>query len=110
MINMQGQDWSTTVLRGNAAVTKTVPQQVSSEVRATRAVENVEVARIRYLSIDSVKAIQKYRMTNSLTQVQLDHSCNFPKATVNAIEARRLTPTPQQLSALKRRVPGITLD
>ena len=107
---MDGQDWSPTVVRGKADASKPVVKQFSSEVRAARAVEKVEVARIRYLSIDSVKALQEYRMTNKLTQVQLDQSCNFPKATVNAIEARRLTPTPQQLSALKRRVPGITLE
>ena len=111
MLDMNGQVWTPTVIKKSVVAAPTTTKHLeTATVRATRLLESTEVARVKYLSIDSVKILQDYRRVNGLTQAQLDQACSFPKATINAIEGRRLPPTPNQLNALKRKMHGLVLD
>ena len=111
MLNMDGQDWNPTVIKGVSKIQgDTKKTLITATTRANRIIESMEVARVKYLSIDSVKILQDYRRVNGLTQIQLDQACAFPKATINAIEGRRLPPTPNQMNVLKRKMHGLVLD
>jgi|LauGreDrversion4_1035100.scaffolds.fasta_scaffold36015_4 DNA-binding XRE family transcriptional regulator len=79
----------------------------SSIVKEQRKLDTSDIVLPKYLSLESVQKIQEYRRLTSKTQVQLDQALAFPAKTMNGIESRRLVPTPQQLSKLKRLIPGL---
>jgi DNA-binding XRE family transcriptional regulator len=109
---MDGQDWTPVVVRSSTKVSKGQGKgiEVSAAVKAQRKLESSDITVPKYLSIESVQKIQEYRRLTSKTQVQLDQALAFPAKTMNGLESRRLTPSSQQLSKLRRLVPGLNLD
>jgi ribosome-binding protein aMBF1 (putative translation factor) len=108
---MDGQDWTPVILRSSTKTSqgqRTGPE-VSAAVKAQRKLDTPDIVVPKFLTIESVQKIQEYRRLTSKTQVQLDQALAFPAKTMNGLESRRLTPSSQQLSKLKRLIPGLTL-
>jgi hypothetical protein len=101
------QDWVPVTLHGRggggAAAARPVLQRSAAAAAIHRA-ENDEKPRIRYLSTESIAAIQEWRRTATKTQRELDQMCSFPPGTVGDLEGRRRAPTPKQLNELSRTV------
>jgi hypothetical protein len=110
--NNQNQDWSPVIIQGSRSSIQQRPvTQRSAGAAAMHRIENDQAVRKRYLSPESVSALQEYRRTNSKTQVDIDRMCSFPAGTAGAIEGRRTAPTQSQLSALSRTMKAtLTLD
>jgi hypothetical protein len=113
MSHNEHQDWNTVVIRGGEArgsaarAAATRPARSAAAAAAIRA-ENDEKPRVRYLSVESVAAIQEYRRTHAKTQRELDQLCSFAAGTVNGFESRKAAPSSHHLSTLSR-VIGATL-
>ena len=102
---MNFQDWNTITIqgRGSTAASSSRPNtQRSAAAAAMHRVENDEKPRVRYLSTDSVAAIQEWRRNASKTQRELDQMCPFPAGTIGDFEGRRRQPSSKQLSDLSR--------
>jgi DNA-binding XRE family transcriptional regulator len=97
---MDGQDWTPVVLRRSTK---------SHGPKVHRKLDSPDIVVPKYLSIESVQKIQEYRRLTSKTQVQLDQDLAFPTKTMNGLESRRLTPSSQQLSKLRRLIPGLVI-
>lgn len=101
---MDGQDWKPVTLRrsgcanGKCAIVGGA-RPSGDGARLDKIEAGVPVAK-KYLSPESVAAVQAYRRANSLTQKDLDMRLSWPANMTNAVEARRLTPTGQQLQQL----------
>lgn len=99
---MDGQDWNPVVLKrqGGACVGDkcAVPRGVGA-ARAAKLEAGETVVR-KFLSAESVAAVQAYRRANQLTQKELDQRLSWPANTTNAIEGRRVAPTSHQLQQL----------
>jgi len=107
---MDGQDWTPVILRSKAQSQRTgTGPEVSAAVKAQRKLDTPDIVVPKYLTIESVQKIQEYRRLTSKTQVQLDQALAFPAKTMNGLESRRLTPSSQQLSKLRRLIPGLVL-
>jgi len=107
---MDGQDWNPVILKATTRTkAKASGPEVSATVKAQRKLDTSDIVVPQYLTIESVQKIQEYRRLTSKTQVQLDQALAFPAKTMNGLESRRLTPSPQQLSKLRRLVPGLVL-
>lgn len=107
---MDGQDWNPVILTSTSHTkAKTSGPEVSATVKAQRKLDTPDIVVPKYLTLDSVQKIQEYRRLTSKTQVQLDQALAFPAKTMNGLESRRLTPSSQQLSKLRRLVPGLAL-
>ncbi len=103
------QDWNSVVIRGNNGhASAQRPVQRTAAAAALRRAENDEKPRVRYMSAESVAAIQEYRRAHTKTQKELDTLCSFATGTVNGIEARKAAPTSHHLSTLSRII-GVTL-
>jgi hypothetical protein len=97
------QDWSQVVIRGGSSGSASRrPVQRSAAAAAMHRVENDEKPRVRYLSAESIAAVQEYRRANSKTQKDLDQLCSFATGTINGIENRKAAPTSHHLSTLSR--------
>jgi hypothetical protein len=109
MSHNEHQDWNTVVVRGSGARAATAikPARSAAAAAMVRA-ENDEKPRVRYLSPESVAAIQEYRRTHSKTQRELDQLCSFAAGTVNGFESRKAAPSSHHLSTLSRTT-GATL-
>jgi ribosome-binding protein aMBF1 (putative translation factor) len=99
------------VLRGGAAAKcpvggcapgSKVTATTAAMRKAEKAADYGESLKPKQLSADSVRAIQDYRRTNTLTQAQFNMQCGFPANAINQIEARKVVPTPAQVQALNR--------
>jgi hypothetical protein len=112
--NNQNQDWAPVTIQGGAARGSQQQRPVtqrSAGAAAMHRIENDQVVHKRYLSPESVSALQEYRRANSKTQVDIDRMCSFPAGTAGAIEGRRTAPTQSQLSGLSRTLRlTLTLD
>jgi hypothetical protein len=106
--NNNHQDWSPVTIqgRGSAAATRPTVQR-SAAAAAMHRVENDEKPRVRYLSTESVAAIQEWRRNASKTQRELDQMCSFPAGTIGDFEGRRRQPSSKQLSDLSRAVGSV---
>jgi ribosome-binding protein aMBF1 (putative translation factor) len=116
---MNHQDWTPVVIHGKAAATSTTQQQQpKSSVSATashlakldRSTEP-STMRVKVLTMDSVRTIQAFRAQHELTQKMLNEQLSFPPNTINALEARRVGPTGEQLRRLNSHLKtGLTLE
>lgn len=110
---MDGQDWEPLKIRGgaNAATGVAAGPRVSDEVRrAAKLADATEPGKIKYLTAESVAAIQGYRRENKLTQKQLDQLLALPPNTINRLEARNESPSSRVLQSLNRLLKtGLTL-
>ena len=106
------EDAETYVVRSARAVAAShVTHRHNAGAAAAAKMEAADYVRVKLFSPESVRAIQEYRRTNSLTQKQLDQRCSFPANTVNLLESRRAGPTSGQLQALNRLLKtGLSLD
>lgn len=107
---MDCQDWTPVVLHRS----KRADESKAKTHRPARSEEAARVARVeakvdegiqapkKFLSPESVTAVQAYRRENELTQRQLDARLSWPANIVNGLEARRYTPTSQQLGQLSK--------
>ncbi len=108
----QNQDWVPVIIQGSRAASQQRPitQRTAGAAALIRA-ENDEKPRERFLSIESIAALQEYRRTNSKTQRELDQMCSFPAGTIGSFEGRRIAPSSRQLSELSRTLRlTLTLD
>lgn len=104
------QDWTPITIqgRGGATASSSRPNtQRSAGAAAMHRIENDEKPRVRYLSTESVAAIQEWRRNASKTQRELDALCSFPAGTIGDFEGRRRQPSSKQLSELSRTVKSI---
>jgi len=103
---MDGQDWNSVTLRGSGCANGKCaigggPRPSGEGARMAKIEAGVPVTK-KYLSPESVAAVQAYRRANTLTQKELDMRLSWPANTTNAIESRRMTPTGQQLQQLSK--------
>jgi hypothetical protein len=104
---MDGQDWNPVTIKrqdGGGCVGCIVPRsqggpRTAGAVRAAKLEAGETVVR-KFLSTESVAAVQAYRRANQLTQKDLDQRLSWPANTTNAIEGRRVAPTSHQLQQL----------
>ncbi len=100
---MDGQDWNPVTIKrqGGGCVGDKCAVQPRSQGGARAAkLEAGETVVRKFLSAESVAAVQAYRRTQQLTQKDLDQRLSWPANTTNAIEGRRVAPTPHQLQQL----------
>ncbi len=99
---MDGQDWTTVTIKrqGDGCVgDKCAVPRAAGAARAAKLEAGEAVVR-KFLSAESVAAVQAYRRANQLTQKDLDQRLSWPANTTNAIEGRRVAPTSHQLQQL----------
>ena len=65
----------------------------------------------KMFSHESKQAIIAYRISNKLSQAELDSRCSFPKNTIQQLEANKRAPTTKELQTLNRILKtGLTLS
>lgn len=108
---MDNQDWTPVVV--NKRTTKTiVPKSTNPDVIKLRKLENDDIhVKAKMFSSESRKKIIDYRIKHTLVQSQLDALCNFPKNTIQQIEANKRSPSTKELNTLNRVLKtGLTLE
>jgi len=108
---MDSQDWTPVVV--NKKRTNTiVPKVHNPEVARLKKLENDEIfVKPKMFSQESRNTIIQYRITNKLGQSDLDSRCNFPKNTIQQIEANKRAPSARELQTLNRMLKtGLTLS
>ena len=108
---MDGQDWSTVILRGTKPTIRTglggpakaPPKNTTPEAAAARRLEEQETAqKPKELSTASRTELMQRRAAMKKSQIELNQMCQFPANTVRDIESGRIVPTPSQLIRLNR--------
>ena len=65
----------------------------------------------KMFSQESKQTIIDYRITNKISQSQLDMMCSFPKNTIQQLESNKIGPTTKHLNTLNRILKtGLTLS
>lgn len=108
---MDGQDWSTVILRGTKPTIRTglggpvkaPPKNVTPEAAAQRRLEQQDgPQKPKELSTASRTELMQRRAALKKSQIELNQLCQFPANTVNGIESGKLIPTATQLVKLNR--------
>lgn len=108
---MDGQDWSTVILRGTKPTIRTglggpakaPPKNTTPEAAAARRLEEQETAqKPKELSTASRTELMQRRAAMKKSQIELNQMCQFPANTINGIESGKVIPNPSQLIKLNR--------
>jgi ribosome-binding protein aMBF1 (putative translation factor) len=104
---MDGQDWTTVVVRSTAAKKSAggaaSRHTVSDEAVRLRRIENEDIPiPTKHLSSDSRTEMIRARTAKGMSQVQLNTACALPLNTIRDIENGKLCPTSMQMNSIKR--------
>jgi DNA-binding transcriptional regulator YiaG len=109
---MDNQDWTPVVVNKVKAKSQIVAKHTNPEYTLLKKLENEEIhVKAKMFSHESKQTIIQYRISNTLSQADLDARCNFPKDTIQQLEANKRAPTTKELQTLNRVLKtGLTLN
>jgi hypothetical protein len=108
---MDNQDWTPVVVKKTKPKTEIVAKNTNSEYTLHKKLENDEIhVKAKMFSHESKQTIIQYRLSNKLSQSEMDSRCNFPRNTIQQLEANKRAPTTKELQMLNRVLKtGLTL-
>ena len=109
---MESQDWTPVVLKKHTLKTQIVAKNTNPEYAYMKKLENEEIhVKPKMFSNESKQAIIQYRISNKLSQGELDARCSFPRNTIQQLESNKRGPTTKELQTLNRVLKtGLTLN
>ena len=109
---MDGQDWTPVVVNKSKPKGQIVTKSTNPEYVLHKKLEDDTIhVKAKMFSHESKQAIIQYRITNKLSQGDLDARCSFPKNTIQQLEANKRAPTTKELQVLNRILKtGLTLN
>ena len=107
---MDSQDWTPVVVKKRNTSTNNA-KPANPEALRLQKYENDEIfVKPKMFSQESRNKIIQYRITNKISQTDLDHACSFAKNTVQQLEANKRAPSSKELQTLNRLLKtGLTL-
>ena len=109
---MDNQDWTPVVVKKTKPVTHITLKNSNPEYVLHKKLENEEIhVKAKMFSNESKQTIIQYRISNKLSQGDLDARCSFPRNTIQQLEANKRAPTTKELQTLNRVLKtGLTLN
>ena len=108
---MDNQDWTPVVVKKQKPKTQIVAKNSNPEYTFLKKLENDEIhVKAKMFSHESKQAIIHYRLSNKLSQSEMDSRCSFPRNTIQQLEANKRAPTTKELQMLNKLLKtGLTL-
>jgi len=109
---MDNQDWTPVVVKKTKPVTQITLKNSNPEYVLHKKLENEEIhVKAKMFSNESKQTIIQYRISNKLSQGDLDARCSFPRNTIQQLEANKRAPTTKELQTLNHVLKtGLTLN
>jgi len=101
---MEHQDWNTIYVKPNKKNNNTIEKKQYVKSKEQKMNENEENGKLSHKKMDSEfgKSLQKYRLSQNMTQKDIAQKLNIPVKDINEIESGKMKHNGQLMGKIKR--------